>query len=627
MDKHDKEILKLFQCDYNRSVEESFAQILTENDLVRLFFINEDQAYTDGKNIVVDPAINDTFADKKALAKVEDFLSIKPQFSTDSWSAIKLITRAQNIHESLHILYTNHPSEVLSDSRASTKISTKVLAMIRNIIEDAFIEAVGCSVYDNLELPLLFSRLAIFFSEKQVEGTIDRAFKSYQKKAKKTLALLQYMNYMGVFLLYPIFKLKKPACRIRKYVKKTKQLFLDGSICGDAKKRYEYTQKIFDIIKPLLPKDEELESAEFEKLIFGYKLSPYPQQIATKDASQGRRVVVTRRLFTGLDNNQLELENFDQQIQNELLAYEKDKEKTIVIVKTKATTVIWESQSFDTAKIHNNIKIIETKPKPNLNLRKAYQNYYDKYRLNINSYNKRFAQLLKARITTREDKKLFGQGIASKRLADVKKRYWYQKVSDQGIPDIAVLLLIDGSGSMAGARRSSAIVASLVLHEVLKKQEVIHAIVEHRAIYNEPKVQHNVLVDFFAKDEEKFNILALNASEGTREGLSLYWAEKYIANKTFCEENLIIVLSDGEPAHDINGDGSYLPPASIKDTAAAAKKISKRGTKIIAVALDDASADYSCYNALKKIYPTVVSCTDLAKLTGQLLTIISHFLG
>ena len=47
----------------------------------------------------------------------------------------------------------------------------------------------------------------------------------------------------------------------------------------------------------------------------------------------------------------------------------------------------------------------------------------------------------------------------------------------------------------------------------------------------------------------------------------------------------------------------------------------KRGTDIVAVALDDSNDD--CYEALKEIYPSVVSCTDLKRLTGQLLGIIS----
>lgn len=68
MTKREKEqILKDFQCDYNRSLEENFAQTFSENEDARLFFINENQAFTDGKNIIVDPASDELYADRKAL--------------------------------------------------------------------------------------------------------------------------------------------------------------------------------------------------------------------------------------------------------------------------------------------------------------------------------------------------------------------------------------------------------------------------------------------------------------------------------------------------------------------------------------------------------------------------------
>lgn len=49
MEKEDQELLTRFQCDYNRIAEETFARTLTENERVRLFFINENQAFTDGR--------------------------------------------------------------------------------------------------------------------------------------------------------------------------------------------------------------------------------------------------------------------------------------------------------------------------------------------------------------------------------------------------------------------------------------------------------------------------------------------------------------------------------------------------------------------------------------------------
>ena len=67
--------------------------------------------------------------------------------------------------------------------------------------------------------------------------------------------------------------------------------------------------------------------------------------------------------------------------------------------------------------------------------------------------------------------------------------------------------------------------------------------------------------------------MQLDSEGDNRDGLALYWAEKYINQKTFCDNKLIIVLSDGLPAHDYD---EYYPPVSSKDTANAAKKIISR---------------------------------------------------
>ncbi|MDR2504386.1 MAG: hypothetical protein LBD82_08435 [Deltaproteobacteria bacterium] len=624
MDNEAKKTLRLFQCDFNRSIEENFAQVLTESEKVRLFFINEDQAFTDGQNIVVDPAIGAVFADVKALRRAEDFMRLPHLISADPWYALRMITRGQNIHECLHILYTNFPPDVISDARATTKARKKALALIWNIIEDAFIEAAGCSIFDNLELYLLFERLAILFSNTPIEGSADRAFEQESTGKPEPLPLTDYLNYMGTFLLYPMIKQAEPSQRIAEYVLQTKQMFLDGSVCGSPDERFGFSQRVFDIIEPLIPESEtDIDDSRLIKMLYGTKTHSAAPNAITNIVRKGRSAAVTRRLFTDLDGNPLPDKDFNEQLLVIVDDYEGDKSAALKIILFKPVVVTWKGAQFDCHSIHKGIEIVETKPKPNLNLRKAYQNIYSKYRININSYTSRFTRLLKARIPMREEKKLFGAGISSRNLADTKKRYWYRNGEDFGVPDIAVLLLIDGSGSMGGVRRESAMISSVILHEVLKKQGITHAIVEHRAIFWEPKVEHNILIDFDGSDEEKLNILALEADEGTREGLSLFWAERYVTGKTTSEQRLIIVLSDGIPCHNIDEDNSYMPPVSIKDTANAALKIIKRGTDIIAVALDDDDSG-SCYNDLSEIYPSVIACTELKRLTGQLLGIISR---
>ena len=623
MNKKMKKTLDLFQCDFNRSIEENFAQVLTENEKVRLFFINENQAFTDGRIIVVDPADGEVFADKKALRRTEYYMKLKRAISTDPWYALRIITRGQNIHECLHILYSDFPLKVSYDTRSTTKARTKTLAKISNIIEDAFIEAAGCSVFDNLAFYLSFHRIALLFCNTPVEGTIDRAFKEESSKTSEPLPITEYLNYMGTFLLYPMIKQEAPPECIAEYVEQTKQLFLDGSICGESNERHTFSQRIFDIIEPLIPESEaDIDDSLLQKMMSGMKTHDGESNSMANIKSKGRTVEIHRRLFTDKDGNPLPDKDFNEQLSIIVGDYQNEKNSALQIVLVQPVITNWKGSQFDCHVIHKDIKIVETKPKPNLKLRKAYQNIYNRYRININSYNGRFTQLLKARIPVREERKLFGAGISSRYLADTKKRYWYRIAEDYGIPDLAVMLLIDGSGSMSGSRRESAIVSSVILHEVLKKKGIAHSIVEHRAGGSKPTVEINVLVGFNAKNEDKYNLMSIAASGDNRDGLSLFWAERYLTASTSNEKRLIIVLADGVPAHEYD---DYYSPVSSQDTANAAKKIIRRGTDIIAVALDDGGS-YDCYNALAEIYPSVVSCTDLKRLTGQLLRIISKHL-
>ncbi|GHV07368.1 hypothetical protein FACS1894217_08060 [Clostridia bacterium] len=620
-----KKTLRLFQCDFNRSIEENFAQVLTESEKVRLFFINENAAFTDGRNIVVDPGWGEVFADAKALWNAENFMRLPHVISSDPWYALRMITRGQNIHECLHILYADFPLKVKDDPRSTTKARTKTLALIANIIEDAFIEAAGCSVFDNLELYLRFHKIALLFGNTPTGGTVDRAFKEENADRPEPLPLTIFLDYMATFLLYPMLKQEEPPEAIAEYFEQTKPLFWDGSICGDSNERHAFSQGVFDIIEPLIPdSDEDIDDSRLQKILTGLKTHDGSDNAITNIESHGRVVVVIRRLFTDLDGNPLTDKDFGEQLLVIVDDYGNEKTAALKIVLFQPVIVKWKGQDFNCANLHKDIEIIETKPKPNLNLRKAYQNIYNKYHININSYNSRFTQLLKARIPTREDRRLFGAGISSRHLADTKKRYWYRNDEDFGIPDMAMLLLIDGSGSMDGVRRESAMISSVILHEVLKKQGIIHAIVEHRAGGPSPTVSANIMVDFNARDEEKYNLMAIAAGGDNRDGLALFWAERYLTAHTSTERRLIIVVADGFPAHAYD---EYYPPVSSKDTANAAAKIRGRGTDIIAVALDDgADGGYACYDTLKDIYPSVVSCTELKRLTGQLLGIISKHL-
>lgn len=634
MTKQEKEqLLKDFQCDYNRSLEENFAQTLSENEEARLFFINENQAFTDGRNIIVDPASDELYADTEALMDTEKYLKWNPCVSKDAWMALRMITRAQTIHECLHLLYTTFPPKAGRDPRCDTRNKRKAMAMISNIIEDAYIEAVGSSVYDNLGIYLRFGRVSRLFLTHEAEGTADRVFK--RKRTDKDEmddqdsifsgeTIIEYLDYMATMLLYPMVKQSEPKETIKCYVEQTKQLFFDGSCSSSPDERYHCSQEIFEIILPIIPSDEETELTEDTKLLGGTKTHLSVASTIGQVERKGKTQEVHTRLFTELDGTAKETEEDNELLVKLVKEWSDEREEAYLIISYSGHEETFTGSKYDCSVIHKDIRINQIHPKINMNLKKAYQNIRAHYQININSYNGRFAQLLKARVPGREEGYMFGSGIASKQLGDIKKRYWYRNTLGVEVPELAIMLLIDGSGSMEGARRNAAIQSSVILHEVLKKQGIEHVIVEHRANYEEPEIDVNILVDFNARDEQKYNLMQITAEGNSRDALALFWAERYMNQNSHCDNKLLIVISDGLPAHNYD---EYFPPVSTKDTANAVTKITNRGTNIIAVALNDGDEDFDCYEALKSIYPNLISCDDLSRLTGQLLSVISKQLS
>lgn len=644
MNKQDKEILKIYQTENNRKIEEDFASMLSENQNIRLFFINENQAYTDGKNIVVDPANDELFCDYMALKNTEEFLGLPQSCSLDKFIALKMITRAQNIHESLHIIYSNFPSNLVKDPRGNNKFNRMILSSISNVIEDAFIENAGASEYDNMNLFLAFGRVSRLYSNTPAKGTIQRTFEEFEiddevnyseeeiNTHKKIAVIMEFIDYFVTMLLYPMVKLEEPSNEIKEYVSKAEKLWMEGSICGESDKRYDYTSKIFDVIKPLIP---SIDDKDFEKYIYVQKL--VSKLIGNEKTHlgdflsinqyfhKGKNAVIARKLFTDLNGNKID-NNYLEQYMYELERFKEEKSQSINQVIVKTRQLEYYGNELNTSALHKDVKLKVTYPKPNINMKKAYDNIYNKYKLNINCYNSKFAQLLNGNVELKEAKFIFGNGIESKKLGDLKKRYWYRNTKGVEVPEVAILFLIDGSGSMAGIKNENAIKSLLILHEVLSKNGIEHAIVEHRAIFGEPLVNHKILVDFNCVKNDKYNILSLDADEGTREGFSLMWAKKYLMENTRAQHKVIICISDGYPYHVINYNNEYAPPVSIKDTHNTAKKIEKEGIKIIGVALEESKNETECYDALKEIYDRVIAVSDMKQLTTQLLNLVSKLL-
>lgn len=304
-----------------------------------------------------------------------------------------------------------------------------------------------------------------------------------------------------------------------------------------------------------------------------------------------------------------ELNTLKEEIRKEALSEKQDTRITI------------SADTFKGSTSHKGITIDEFHPAIDKSLKPAYEKVYKKFKSSIDSYAGRFLDLIKTTRTVKERGFTFGSGIVSSRLGDSKKRFWYRNETDFDTPDLAVLVLIDGSGSMSGEKCMRACQSAVILHEVLAKQNIPHSIIEHNAPGTTTKINIKILLDFFAKKDDRLNIMRIGADYCNRDGLALLWAEKHL-NKVQAETRLLIVISDGQPYHPTRNEiNEYRGKKAIEDTKNIVKQISRHGTKVIGIALDDNSC--TCFDTLKAIYPNLLKCDNLKELPKKLLGVIS----
>lgn len=647
------DILRAFQSGSQQAIEETFAQIFSERDDMRLYFINEDEAYTDGRSIVVDPALHRLYIDQDALEHTISCLHWPRAIIADTWSVLCLITRSQTIHECLHLLYTSFPPDASQNPHYHTRNERRIAAYIGNVIEDAYIEAVGASCYDNIAGYLRFGRLASWFGtlwepKLLIDDTDTDDDDDDDSPAppiapplpSREVRLLLHLLHLGTHLLLcPVDDTDdlqswtgEAAMNLAAtaYDARMRPLWLAGSMAASPAERASYARRLFDIIQPLIPPDDEpLNLAPIELHLYGTRTHAADSDSHGSCHQVGRSQVVSVRLFP--DDYATQPARPDLSIiLHDLEGFARLRDNALAAIAYRGHHHLLHGDDYRNAARHRGITIHENHPAIKYSLRPAYENIRRRYQVQIRTQSARLTQLVQRCVAVREEHFRFGSGISSRHLGDPQRRYWYRLHDGDDTPELTVLLLVDGSGSMDWDGRYKAATASaVILHEVLARQGIAHAIVEHRADFYKPEIDINVLRDFHGPRHEELNLLQITANGDNRDGLALLWAEHYLRQHAGDTHRLLIVLSDGVPVHEAD---KYYPPESVADTAHIVRQVERSGTQVVAIALDDEAigtepgdTDSSCYAQLQPIYPHLIECTDLDHLTSQLLRVIAGF--
>lgn len=200
---------------------------------------------------------------------------------------------------------------------------------------------------------------------------------------------------------------------------------------------------------------------------------------------------------------------------------------------------------------------------------------------------------------------LYSGKLDERRLWRHDTRLFYRRSGAAASSDLAILLLVDESGSMNEADRwHHAQRACLVLEAVCRVCGWPLAVLGHLAVYGEPHVVHNHYLDFGPRTaQQRERLILLGPKENTREGLSLRYAARYIREaerrgwlSAGPVRPLILSVSDGRPVHDA-GPWTLKGEMAQDDVRAAVRELERDGIHVVGVAIgDESSAIGDVYN-------------------------------
>lgn len=159
------------------------------------------------------------------------------------------------------------------------------------------------------------------------------------------------------------------------------------------------------------------------------------------------------------------------------------------------------------------------------------------------------------------------------------QRFFATKKQPEDLPDMAIAVLIDHSGSMSGERIQAAQKAAIMLYDVATGINAPVMVCGHNA---SNKVHFFVYTDFEkigSRDKARLGHMYDNIGGCNRDGMALMIAADLLAKRPE-ELKLLFVISDGQPAHT-----NYSGYEAEKDIANIVRHYKHKGVEVIAAAI------------------------------------------
>ena len=199
----------------------------------------------------------------------------------------------------------------------------------------------------------------------------------------------------------------------------------------------------------------------------------------------------------------------------------------------------------------------------------------------------------------------------SLRRIGTDQKIFCNKKNPIDIPDLAICLLFDQSGSMSGRRIHACEKAGIMIEAVADKLDIPIMVCGHNTTYG--GIRFYVHRDYDTVDpRRKYSIAEIETAGSNRDGFAIYAATELLGKRPESDK-LLLIISDGQPADD--GYGGESAAEDIRRIVNAANR--KYGIETIAAAIGDDK------DRIKSIYRSgYLDVSDLSKLPKALTKVI-----
>lgn len=210
---------------------------------------------------------------------------------------------------------------------------------------------------------------------------------------------------------------------------------------------------------------------------------------------------------------------------------------------------------------------------------------------------------------------MMGRRMDSHALCRNDGKVFYKNALPNEIPELAVALLLDESGSMSfGDRCTYARAAAIILHDFCDALDIPIMVYGHSTGYSDRG--HTVALYSYAEfdsfdHDDRFRLMDISARSSNRDGAALRFVAEQLSRRPE-EVKLLILVSDGQPA-DVGYDGT----AAEEDLRGIKQEYQRKGVAFVAAAIGDDKP------SIQRIYgDSFLDITDLEQLPTRLTAVV-----